>query len=191
MVANLVRFADLLDLWSSRTNLISCSSARELVDRHFLDSLAIAPLLPDTGSIVDLGTGAGFPGIPLATIRPQQRFVLVESRRRRVSFLREAKRTLDLMNLEILEQRAEVPGTARENGAAAVISRAVWSDHSFLEIAGRWLDPSGRIFWMRSVPLPDRPSTGGFARERTVRYRIGSERLRVVDILRLEIEAPS
>src|SRR5512147_1806232 len=154
MVADLVRFSDVLDLWSARTNLVSCGSARELVERHLLDSLAVAPLLPEAGTIVDLGTGAGFPGLPLAIVRPRQRFVLVESRRRRVSFLHEVRRTLGMGNVEVVEGRAEEVPSQYEHGARGVVSRAVWSDESFLEIASRWLELNGRVFWMRSEPLP-------------------------------------
>jgi 16S rRNA (guanine527-N7)-methyltransferase len=185
MVANLVRFSDVLDLWSSRTNLVSCGSARELVERHFLDSLAVAPLLPEAGIIVDLGTGAGFPGLPLAIVRPAQRFVLVESRRRRVSFLHEVRRTLGMANVEVVESRAEEVPSQFEHGARSVVSRAVWSDESFLDMASRWLEPDGRVFWMRSEPLPGSLRRSPFRPERSVGYRIGRERARSVEILRL------
>ena len=187
MVANLVRFADVLDLWGSRTNLISCGSAHELVERHFLDSLAVAPLLPDRGTIVDLGTGAGLPGIPLAIVRPDQVFVLVESRRRRASFLREARRTLELANVEVLEQRGEVVPVWHEHGATGVVSRAVWSDESFLEIAAKWLQPGGRVFWMRAQSLPTDFARRPFVAERTVGYQIGRDRPRSVEVLGLSI----
>lgn len=184
MVTNLGRFADVLDLWRPRVNLISCGSARELVERHFLDSLAIAPILPDSGSIVDLGTGAGFPGLVLAILRPRQKLILVEVRRRRVSFLREVKRTLQLSNVEILEQRAEVPAAEYERRAESVVSRAVWSDAAILAVAAAWLRPEGRLFWMRSEPLLEAEiGTHVMVRERTVRYRIGSDRIRNVEVL--------
>lgn len=186
MIMNLGRFADVLDLWSPRVNLLSCGSARELVERHFLDSLAVAPMLPDTGVIVDLGTGAGFPGLPLAIVRPQQKLVLVEVRRRRVNFLREVRRTLKLSNVEILEQRAEVPSPEYEHQAEGVLSRAVWSEASLAEIASGWLKAEGRVFWMRSEALPETLSLDVFVKERTVHYRIGGDRLRTVEILRFQ-----
>ena len=182
-VRNLGRFADMLDLWRLRVNLISCGSARELVERHFLDSLAIAPMLPDSGAIVDLGTGAGFPGLPLAILRPRQKLVLVEVRRRRVSFLREVKRALQLSNVEILEQRAETPPIKYEHQAESVVSRAVWSDAAILGLAAAWLRPEGRLFWMRSEPLLEAEIAAHvMVRNRTVRYRIGSDRLRTIEI---------
>lgn len=186
MVTNFSRFADLLDIWSPRVNLLSCGSARDLVERHFLDSLAIAPLLPDSGAIVDLGSGAGFPGLPLAILRPWQSMVLVEVRRRRVSFLREVRRTLRLDNVEILEQRAETPPADYKHRATGVLSRAVWTEESLPGIAVGWLGPQGQLFWMRSEPLAEGWVIDVLVRERTVRYRIGNDRVRTVEILRFQ-----
>jgi 16S rRNA (guanine527-N7)-methyltransferase len=183
-VAQLARFADLLDLWSPKVNLLSCGSARELIDRHLLDSLAVGPLLPSSGSIVDLGTGAGFPGVPLAVVRADQRFVLVEVRRRRATFLREVRRTLQLTNVEVLEQRAETPPMERQGAAEAVVTRAVWSDDSLLGICSRWLSPTGRIFWMRSDPLAEAPTLAGIERDHRFQYQIGTHRLRTIEVLR-------
>jgi 16S rRNA (guanine527-N7)-methyltransferase len=176
-------YADLLDLWSPRTNLLSCGSARELVERHLLDSLAIAPLLSETGMIVDLGTGAGFPGIPLAIFRPDQRVVLVEVRRRKVSFLKEVRRTLQLRNVEILEQRAEILPAEYSRQAESVVSRAVWSDTSLIRVASGWMRPDGRLFWMRSEPLGEIAPDEIMVRNRTVHYRIGADRTRTVEVM--------
>jgi 16S rRNA (guanine527-N7)-methyltransferase len=165
-------------------NLLSCSSGRELVERHFLDSLAVAPLLPETGLVVDLGTGAGFPGVPLAVLRSPQPLALVESRRRRTTFLREVRRTLDLRHVEIVEGRAEAPPAILTAQAAAVVTRAVWSDDTVLDVSRRWLDANGRVFWMRSDPLPDVTLWAGMERNGRIQYRIGSDRARTVEILR-------
>ena len=176
-------YADLLDLWGSRTNLLSCGSVRELVERHFLDSLAVVPLLRDSGMILDLGSGAGFPGIPLAICRPLQKVVLVEVRRRRVSFLREVRRTLQLQNVEILEQRAEDPPAGYRGQAEGVVSRAVWSDSSLIRIAAAWLKPQGRLLWMRSEPLVGISPSEVLRREDSVNYRIGADRMRTIEVL--------
>lgn len=186
IATNFARFADLLGLWSPRMNLISCGSALELIERHFLDSLAVSPIVPDGGTIVDLGSGAGFPGLPLALSRPSQRIVLVEVRRRRVTFLREVRRTLGLDNVEILEQRAETPPLDYKHGAVAVVSRAVWSEDSEVGVAASWLQENGQLFWMRSTPLPASFSVPWITRERTIQYRIGNDRSRVVEVLRFE-----
>jgi 16S rRNA (guanine527-N7)-methyltransferase len=185
-LANFCRFADVLDLWSPRVNLISCRSAHELVERHFLDSLALAAELPDTSPVVDLGTGAGFPGLPLAILKPRQRYVLVEARRRRAAFVREVRRTLELGNVEVLEGRAELPPAEYRHSAAVVLSRAVWADDSLADVAMNWLGIEGRLFWMRSQSLQTIPPP--FVRERLFRYQIGDHRPRSVEILKLPPE---
>jgi 16S rRNA (guanine527-N7)-methyltransferase len=182
-------FADVLDIWSRRMNLLSCGSAHELVERHFLDSLAIAPAVPELGLVVDLGSGAGFPGLPLAILRPDQQFILVESRRRRTTFLREARRTLRLSNVDVLEQRAETPAPKFVRAAAAAMTRAVWSDDSIIEIADRWLQPDGTLLWMRADPLPGEFRVSPFERQRCLRYRIGEGRPRCVEILKVSRDA--
>jgi len=188
-VSKLSQYADILDLWSPKVNLISCGSALELVERHLLDSLAVAAVLPESGSVVDLGSGAGFPGIPLAILRPDQSFFLVEVRRRRATFLREVRRALGLGNVQILEQRAETPPLAIAKAAEAVVTRAVWSNDSLLEIAARWSSDTGGLFWMRSDPLPA-VADGGVGRER-IQYRVGQGRLRTVEIFRIDPSSPN
>src|SRR5687767_7832177 len=183
MLTAMTGFADILDVWSRKTNLLSCSSARELVERHFLDSLAIAPLLPTTGLLVDLGSGAGFPGIPLAIQRPDQPVLLVEARRKRVSFLLEVRRTLKLANVEVHEGRAERPPDAYRERAAGVTSRAVWSGGEFARVAPAWLGSDGRAYWMRSDPLSDTEDIGTLRRMETVHYRIAADRRKTVEVL--------
>lgn len=141
------QYAELLETWSARMNLIACASAAELVERHFLDALALVPILGPARRVVDLGSGAGLPGVPLAIVMPEVEVLLVESRRRRASFLREVRRTLGLRRLEIHEGRAEdaKPGALYD----AAVCRAVWSDGVALDVAAAWLDPGGRFLWMR------------------------------------------
>jgi len=183
-VLDLARFADVLDLWSRKTNLISCRSSRELVDRHLLDSLAVAPLVPDSGTIIDLGSGAGFPGVPLAVSRANQRWVLVEARRKRASFLQEVRRTLGLRNVEIVAGRAEDPPALLANCAAAVVSRAVWPGEELLRIAEGWLNDEGIVLRMRSHAQETVFNHAVFPGMSTVQYQIGSDRMRSVDVLK-------
>lgn len=181
-IRELARYADILDIWSRKMNLLSCSSSRELVDRHFLDSLAIGPLLPSSGLVVDLGSGAGFPGIPLAIVHPEKTFVLVESKGRKASFLSEVRRALLTKNLEVVPGRAESPPSAYAHHAKAVVSRAVWSDEALPEIAASWLDPSGILLRMKTADA-EVVEGGSLKLIRTIRYRIEGDRARAVDVL--------
>lgn len=94
--------------WNAKTNLISEKSAREIVSRHFLDSLTAFNFIakPDA-RIVDIGCGAGFPGIPLKIASPDLRLYLVETNRKKVSFLKNVIRALHLSNAFVLHDRVE------------------------------------------------------------------------------------
>ncbi len=182
----LAEFAALLDTWSAKTNLISCRDARELVDRHFLDSLALVLHIEQHGGIVDLGSGAGFPGVPLAVVRTDQRVVLVEARRRRANFLRTVKRELGLRHLDVLEQRAESEAIVSSAGirgqTRSAVSRAVWSDGEIYKISARWIGAGGRLYWMRSDRDCPEPPGGEFEKAGVEEYRVGAAPPRAIHI---------
>jgi len=97
---------ELLSRWNRVLNLTRVHDLEEAVERHYCESVFAACHLPsDAGSIVDIGSGAGFPGIPIAVMRPQSPVVLVESHQRKAAFLKEATR--DLLNVRVLGQRVE------------------------------------------------------------------------------------
>jgi 16S rRNA (guanine527-N7)-methyltransferase len=106
-LARIDRFVELLNHWNSRINLVADSSAQQLVDRHVLDSLALTALARSVGAAADLGSGAGFPGIPMAITAPRTRLHLVEARERKAMFLREAVRVLRLDNVNVWPIRGE------------------------------------------------------------------------------------
>src|SRR5213078_1316470 len=123
----LARFLDLLAVWNRRIHLTGARGLPSLLRNHAIDSLAPAAHIPKTGLVVDIGSGAGFPGIILACLRPDLQVVLIESRRRRASFLREAIRQARLPCARVVEARAEdamadveIAGRAR-----VVVGRAI------------------------------------------------------------------
>ena len=93
----LAAYAKLLERWSARHNLVRYRDRQELVERHIADALAAAPQLADSGSLLDIGSGAGLPGVPLLIVRPGWRGFLLEPRQKRWAFLRLVVRELDLM----------------------------------------------------------------------------------------------
>lgn len=109
LAAKMVEYLDLLVRWNARTNLTAIRTPEEMVRRHFGESLfAAAHLgdpLPDT--LLDLGSGAGFPGLPIALARPEIAVTLAESQNKKSTFLREAVRTLGVKNVEVWAGRAE------------------------------------------------------------------------------------
>ena len=104
--AQLIEYLELLVKWNKAFNLTAVRDPSEMVSKHLLDSLAVLPYIGD-GLIADVGSGAGLPGIPLALARPQTRFVLLDSNGKKTSFLIQAKRLLELDNVEVVNQRVE------------------------------------------------------------------------------------
>jgi 16S rRNA (guanine527-N7)-methyltransferase len=123
-------FLAILNTWNRRMRLTGERDARTLAEKHVVDSLAVAPLLPTSGTIVDVGTGAGFPGVVLSCVRPDLETVLVDSRRRPVSFLREVIRRVPLPRTQALERRGQELATdeALRESAALVVGRALRLD---------------------------------------------------------------
>jgi len=104
-VGALERHYELLVRWNRVLNLTAIRDTDEAVVRHYCECLFFASLLPRSGRILDFGSGAGFPGIPIAIARPACHVSLVESQRRKSVFLREATRGMD--NVDVLAQRVE------------------------------------------------------------------------------------
>ncbi len=120
---------ELLLRWNERMNLTAIRDPREIVRRHFGESLFVARFISPAGSLLDLGSGAGFPGIPIQICRPALKVTLAESQRKKATFLREVVRELGL-SCEIWAQRAEDLIPLRRFDA--VVMRAV--DHPKLAV---------------------------------------------------------
>ena len=142
----LLEFLRLLARWNRAYNLTAVREPLAMVARHVLDSLALRPYL--LGSrVLDVGTGAGLPGIPLAIFEPQRHFVLLDSNGKKVRFVRQAVLELGLNHIEPIQARME---TYRpEEKFATITSRAV-AGQPFLEsAAGRLLARPGRLLVMK------------------------------------------
>jgi len=127
--------------WARRSNLVGSTESGAL-ERHVSDSLAAADLLPRAARVVDLGSGAGFPGIPLAIARPDLDLTLVEVRERRVHFLRHVVRMLDL-RCRVERCRIENPP---EIPFAYALLRAVAAPPRAAEMARAWVAEDGEIW---------------------------------------------
>lgn len=101
-------YRETLLLWNSRMNLVSLQSDLDLPVRHFADSLTLLPRLPaGPGSLLDIGSGAGFPALPVRILRPDLRVTLLEASRKKCSFLKELIRRLGLQDVTVLNARLE------------------------------------------------------------------------------------
>lgn len=149
-VARLVGYAELLERWSARQSLVRFRSREELVRRHLLESLAAAPLDPRGGRLVDVGSGAGLPGIPLLCVSPQWTGVLVEPRQRRWAFLRLVIRELGLAAEVVRKRFSDV---AIDGGATLVTARALGGYEALVGWARDELSESGRVAIWGTVEL--------------------------------------
>jgi len=144
----LLRYLALLHRWNGTYNLTAIRDPQEMVTRHLLDSLAMQPHVAD-GSLADLGTGPGLPGIPLAIACPGLQVTLVESNGKKARFMREAVRQLGLGNARVAESRAEAldePGQYDQ-----LTARAMDTLEGIIRVGGHLLRPGGALLAMKGV----------------------------------------
>lgn len=148
----LARYLALLLRWNATYNLTAIRDPREMVTKHLLDSLAMAPFVDAVPTLADLGTGAGLPGIPLAIAVPSLRVTLVESAGKKARFMREAIRHLGLGNAEVAESRIEA--LDRPGAFMAITARALATLPQILSLGGHLLAPGGVLLAMKGA-CPD------------------------------------
>jgi 16S rRNA (guanine527-N7)-methyltransferase len=139
----LVRYAELLEKWSRCHNLVRYSGREELVTRHLLDSLAAAPLMGNHGRLIDVGSGAGLPGVPLLAACPGFSGVLLEPREKRWAFLKLVIREL---GLDARAERARYHDLENGHLWDAVTVRAVGKQPEILGWARSRLAANGTVF---------------------------------------------
>jgi 16S rRNA (guanine527-N7)-methyltransferase len=153
-IAQLDQYFLELKKWNSRINLVAAGPDEQLLENHFLDSLTLLPLLdpcPPPG-LVDVGSGAGFPGLALKIARPDLRVTLVEPRQKRTAFLRQVIRMLGLQGIEVVEDRLEKEGknfSAWHHAIPLLTSRALTAIGDFLDLCAPFSAPGGRVICMK------------------------------------------
>ena len=150
--AALAAFVELLLKWNKVYNLTGVRGADEVVDRHFVESFALRPLLKGT-HVADVGSGGGLPGVPLAIVEPERRFTLIESRAKRVRFLRHVVAELELANTEVAHGRAEDLPVTRPFDT--VLARAVAPPAELLSICRHLTAPGSILLLLTAAHLQD------------------------------------
>ncbi len=139
-------YLTLLDKWNRAYNLTAVHGTQEMVTRHILDSLAIIPWMTGT-RILDVGSGAGLPGIPLALCFPDKHIVLLDSNGKKTRFLLEAKRVLNLSNVEVIQTRVE--HYQPEQSFDTIVSRAFAELQTMLDLTRHLIQPQGQWVAMK------------------------------------------
>ena len=145
-LGKLVAHLDLLDDWNTRMNLTAIRDRPSQLTKHLLDSLTVLPYLQGE-RVADIGSGAGFPGIPLAIVAPRRHFTLVESTGKKCRFLEHVRDTLELGNVEVVQARAE--RYQPEVRFDTVIARAVGPIADLVKVAGPLVVGGGRLLAMK------------------------------------------
>lgn len=142
----LLDYLALLQRWNSAFNLTAVRDPSQMVTRHLLDSLSVSPLLCQT-RLIDVGAGAGLPGIPLAIADPARRVTLLDSNGKKTRFMFQALNTLELDNCEVVHARAE--RWQPERRYEAVISRAFASLSDMIDTCAHLVDADGVLLAMK------------------------------------------
>lgn len=163
------RHVDLLLKWNKSINLTAITDPAEIAEKHVLDSLALAPVLPH-GSFLDAGSGGGFPGIPVAIARPDLEVVLVDSVQKKVAFLKNALAELRLPRVKAVAVRLE-GSPSREDlpRVHAAVARATAAPEEWLALAEHYVLPGGVAICMLG-PADEAPERIG---ELTLQQELG------------------
>jgi 16S rRNA (guanine527-N7)-methyltransferase len=147
-------YLDELKLWNAKTNLTGLKTGRDIVIKHFLDSLAVLPFLDGVASLMDLGSGGGFPGLVLKLARPEVALTLVEARERKAAFLEYLVARFRLTGVQVAQTHL-TPYLAEkwQPKVAAVVSRAAFILPRLLELAAPLLAPGGVVLALKGVHL--------------------------------------
>ena len=142
----LLAFVSLIEKWNKAYNLTAIRNREEMLHLHILDSLAILPFISGH-KIIDVGTGAGLPGIPLAILMPDVQFTLVDSNSKKTRFVQQATLELHLKNVDVVHGRVESLG--HEGEYDAVLSRAFASLEDIMNLTEYLLQPEGVLIAMK------------------------------------------
>jgi 16S rRNA (guanine527-N7)-methyltransferase len=162
-LSRLSRYFLELKKWNRKVNLVARSlNDKQILENHFLDSLTLLSLLPpykqDQETVLDVGTGAGFPGLVLKTVCPALQVTLIEPRKNRFFFLKHIARTLNLKEVEVFGDRLEQDIRVKELSSrkfSFITSRALMDVYGFIKIAFPYLEKGGRIVLMKGPGTVD------------------------------------
>jgi 16S rRNA (guanine527-N7)-methyltransferase len=148
VLAKLLQYLELLEKWNRVYNLTAIRGQELMVSNHLLDSLAMAPYIKPN-RVLDVGSGAGLPGIPLALAKPELEMILLDSNHKKAAFLRQAAAELALANVQVVSERVESWQTRKKFDC--IVSRAFAELSEFVKLAKHLLAPDGQFAAMKGL----------------------------------------
>lgn len=151
------QYMQILLEWNEKMNLTAIIEPKEILVKHFIDSISIVPYIKEKESILDIGTGAGFPGIPLKIVLPNNPITLLDSLNKRITFLNTVISSLKLPEIFAIHARAEEFGKEAKNRGAydIVTSRAVAKLNVLLEYMLPFVKLGGKCICMKSAEIEE------------------------------------
>lgn len=173
----LARFAERLLAWNARVNLTAVTEPVELAEKHFVDSLALLPLLGPARTVLDVGSGAGLPGMALACARRDLRVTCCDASAKKVAFVKAVSAELGLEVRGVAVRARGEPAREGLEPADAVVSRALAEPAEWIPLGSSYLAPEGRLFAMlgqkdESGPLVRLAEKAGLALEALERFSL-------------------
>jgi 16S rRNA (guanine527-N7)-methyltransferase len=155
-ISSFMTFLSELKKWNKTYNLTALKTDNDIIIKHFLDSILYLKAFPEWRlKVADAGSGAGFPGIPIKIIRPDINVTLIESSRKKATFLRHIVRLLKLTEISVIEERIENLGDEYKKSFDIVVSRATFKIKGFVEIARPYLKDNGLLVISKGPKLKE------------------------------------
>ena len=149
-IQKFINYIKLLKKWNNKVSLTSITDDKDIIIKHFLDSLSVSNLLDMNTNLLDIGSGSGFPGLPLAIVNPNLTVTLLDSVEKKVVFMREAIRSLKLNNAGVVQGRAEdKDNEIKRNSFKFVVTRAVGNIKEVLDLSLPYVKNDGKVVLMR------------------------------------------
>lgn len=151
------KYMNLLLEWNEKINLTAITEPNDIILKHFIDSITINKYIEENGYVIDIGSGAGFPGIPLKILNSNANFVLVDSLNKRIMFLNEVKTKIELENIDCIHARVEELAVKKEYREKfdIITSRAVARLNILLEYMLPFLNLGGKCICMKGPNIEE------------------------------------
>ena len=149
------KYMNLLIEWNQKINLTAIVEPKEIIQKHFIDSMSVLNYIQDKKNIIDVGTGAGFPGIPIKIANPNINVTLLDSLQKRVNFLSEVVSQLELDKIKAVHSRAEDYAKENRESYDVAISRAVANMSTLVEYLLPYVKQDGIVICMKGPNIED------------------------------------